>query len=1018
MKKKALVVFVTILVLLPFLEGLFSISSIWRSSANENSASEELIQNDYLKLVQSLRETEDGAFIDLIFDKKEAEADTVLKLHVMDEDGNKVAIQDEKNQFEAGEDDWEVLKETKRAVDGTVSIPLPKDTQYTLYASLLELTEGEDGEVVERELLSKDELKGKPLIIAESAAPLDTTDRSNNDPLTLVAIDGFKVTFESTSKDQGQKADWKITFDKNLAKEQNYKIRYSFYDPQNPVSRNEDGSTSRFKSMQINGRNYREEETAGRSNKFTLAFHTNATYMKAEIGLVDEDGNYIQLFNADKVDMVDKAAAEAARKKAEEEAAAKKAAEELAAKNGGASSRLFSTFGGTFGGVGLQATTSPDGLPYAKTVYDDEPSARLTTLRAAGLFHVFAKEIELGQHLNGNFASPIVNVGTNTGAGSANELFYAGQISSEFQGISKSSNSQPGKFVIGSEITYRKNGNEIYLNDKKREIKNNITIERESTTTPYINFDEEFAYLENLNKDMATWEPDIVVNRDLFKDSNGQINAQTIDLREEPYKDMESIVIKIDPTAQGVGRQLTIIGLEPDHSGKVRNIYFNVEIPDNTANFDYNLEIKLKDSSGRDIPTGEHTQFSKSPILYNFYSAGSDSLYEGRIDIRQIIQGAVLAPRATGKAHTTVEGNLIFKKWLGGVETHKWDYKPKGSVTLIKQDPVENEFLGGAEFDLYVIEYDNGGNENHVRINPENEPYVTDSNGRLTVSGLSQGYQYYFIEVKPPMGSDGNPYPAYTDRIYFTVIPGTTTTTTYHPVYNVKVQEEFKFGAKKLLKDTVDKDTSFLFEVKKIVNDKPTDTVAYGKVTYTKGDAVDTEKVVKFYRSAGDRDSGDNEIGDDDWVTVLENGATYQLLETSTNGYNVKYSGYGGEGNNKFTANFTKGQTVHINFLVTNYEDEFTVKGQKEVSEKVTEDKVFKFEIKEQGTNNILAYGKSEVKSGSQDAPIEFYKDAGYTIKISGNDWFGIVNPDKTYIIEETDAHRCPRIPSCLYGEW
>lgn len=150
------------------------------------------------------------------------------------------------------------------------------------------------------------------------------------------------------------------------------------------------------------------------------------------------------------------------------------------------------------------SSTSADGLSYAKTVYDDEPSARLTTLRAAGLFHVFAKKIDLGQHLNGNFAAPIANVRTNTGAGSANELFYAGELGDGFNGINKSSPQAPAKFVLGSGISYRKNANEIYLNNRKVDFSGNISFERESSI-PYINFEEEFAYLENLNRDIATW---------------------------------------------------------------------------------------------------------------------------------------------------------------------------------------------------------------------------------------------------------------------------------------------------------------------------------------------------------------------------------------------------------------------------------------------------------------------------------------------------------------------------------
>lgn len=1012
MKKKIIALLVIVLMLSPFLGGLLSASSIWKTSAS-NDETEEIIKNDNLVLTQTVQESQEGPYIQLNYQKRKAQEDENLRLHflVKEDNGKNIEI-DEADGFGKTEDGW--YSEQRVSETGSLKIPVTAGTKYQLYTrfvSEIPVKESEDnpegttenveknvGEVIETPLLNDKEQEAKELIFVPAKQELDLTNLKNpNDTETLVQIKGFKVSYTSTLKDNGNKADWQLKFDKNLVEGLNYRIRYSVYDNQNPKNANENGAEPKFQEMNIKDNNNRERKyrqeryvddktkTASLKNSFTTSFSTDGKAINLIIGLVDEDDNFVALFNDNNVVAVDSTAVEKEEEKADN------------------ANSIARTLGQN---VSTQATTSPDGLPYAQTVYDDEPSARLTTLRAAGLFHIFAKKIELNQHLNGNFASPIANISTNTGAGSANELFYAGTLGNGFNGINKSPDYAPAKFVLGSGIRYEKKGNEIYLNDRKVDFQGNVIFEHESTT-PYIDFTKEFNYLENLNKDIATWSPDIIINRDFFKDSQNQINSKTIDLREEPYKDLESVVIKIDPSAHDVERQLTIIGLEPDHSGKVRNIYFNVEVPTKVSNFNYNLEIKLKDSAGNDIQIGEHSTFTKSPILYNFYSAASDSLYKEQVNISKIIQGAVLAPGAKGCASITVEGNLIFAEWKGGTETHKWDYKPKGSVTIIKQDPIEGEFLGGAEFDLYVIEYKTEGNNlvpTHVKVNPDNNPYVTDSKGRLTVSGLSQGYQYYFIETKPPLDKDNNPYPAYTDPIYFTIIPGTTTTTTYHPVYNVKAQEEFEFGAKKLLKDTVDKDTSFLFEIQKIVAGNVTDTKAYGKVTYTKTDSVNTEKVVKFYRTTADRDNDNNRIGNDEWMNVLEDGENYQLIETTTNGYNVKYSGYGGEGNNLFTANFTEGKAVHINFLVTNYEDEFTVKGQKEVSEIVKENKTFKFEIKEKNSPNILAYGKAEVKKDSKIADIEFFKDAAYTISISGNDWFGIVDPDKTYVISETDS--------------
>lgn len=1021
MKKKALVVFVTILVLLPFLEGLFSISSIWRSSANENSASEELIQNDYLKLVQSLRETEDGAFIDLIFDKKEAEADTMLKLHVMDEDGNKVAIQDENKQFEAGEDDWEVLKETKRAVDGTVSLPLPKDTQYTLYASLLELTEGEDGEVVERELLSKDELKGKPLIIAESAAPLDTTDRSNNDPLTLVAIDGFKVTFESTSKDQGQKADWKITFDKNLAKDQNYKIRYSFYDPQNPVSRNEDGSTSRFKSIQINGRNYREEETAGRSNKFTLAFHTNATYMKAEIGLVDEDGNYIQLFNADKVDMVDKAAAEAARKKAEEEAAAKKAAEEAAKKAAeellkqqGPQLRSFNTFSGgnsgitgTSGAIGNQIL-GYDESPVEGSFYYDVPGAMNELLRAAGHFHVFTRDFDMGAHLNGNFATQKLTKAGEVASGTRDEKFYIQTLTnnSSFGKISK--RSPTSKLVVGEAIDYEENGNQLRLkkpNNSYMDISEwtaggRIQLQKDTAGVKYIDFDEEMKALNETSAKLAAL--------DGYNFSNPQMNQQTLDLTDPNKVDqsLETVIVHFDyATLTYNNAAFMIKGLVPDqrpanapeNQPDVRNIIVNVEVPSNVTSFTI-PQVQLQDYMGNTIGTSEKTNFTNSSILFNFYTRdakGDVAPYEGKMTFARSFQGSVLATGARVHVEATYEGTMICDYFTSTTETHAWNYSPRGSVTLIKRDGgINGAFLKGAVFQIWAKDVPTGVGKVEDKLITT---LTTDEYGRLNYSGLPQG-EYFFREITAPIGPNQEEYELLGYDIPFTITPGLNVTKEYVQAFNTRKQKDFKFKARKRIATAANEAKTFKFEIQ----DKNGDAVAWGRADIEKDNTG--YKDIVFYKTedARDKKTASEVIGENDWTpNILKNGESYQLVETDSQGYKVQFEGANA---GRFTANYSENSGVHINIDVTNYKDPLTLEGKKTINGKVNKDQTFKFEIREgELEGKVVAYGKATVSANELNANIEFFEKGDHTVPIPANGWGDIIDVGKDYYIVETD---------------
>ena len=73
------------------------------------------------------------------------------------------------------------------------------------------------------------------------------------------------------------------------------------------------------------------------------------------------------------------------------------------------------------------------------------------------------------------------------------------------------------------------------------------------------------------------------------------------------------------------------------------------------------------------------------------------------------------------------------------------DFVPgTGSVSLVKYDAENQHPLAGAEFALYA--YD--GKVFH----PACEGLITDSDGRITVSGLAEGYEYFFREINPPEG--------------------------------------------------------------------------------------------------------------------------------------------------------------------------------------------------------------------------------------------------------------------------
>lgn len=275
MKKKMITGIIIALVLLPFLEGLLSASSIWKTSAS-NDETEDVIKNDNLLLTQTLQENETGPYIQIKYQKRPHQPDETLRLHflVADEENKNIDLE-AANNFGKTPEGWYSEQQLKE--EGTFKIPITAGKRYYLATRLVAETPAATGEnetaqssgqVVENPLLSEKEQAKKELIFVPKKDELDLTDlRNANDKQTLIQIKGLKVSYTNTLKDNGAKADWQVTFTKAFSENQKYKIRYQILNPNNKANISKDNVTE-------DKGNYREEKNANPTSNFTAEFGT------------------------------------------------------------------------------------------------------------------------------------------------------------------------------------------------------------------------------------------------------------------------------------------------------------------------------------------------------------------------------------------------------------------------------------------------------------------------------------------------------------------------------------------------------------------------------------------------------------------------------------------------------------------------------------------------------------------------------------------------------------------------
>jgi len=315
------------------------------------------------------------------------------------------------------------------------------------------------------------------------------------------------------------------------------------------------------------------------------------------------------------------------------------------------------------------------------TVEDDYPDLH-NLLGISSQFHIFAREADLGTHTNGNVAVGNLIGNVNFGTNIIEEL-----LDKDISYIQNVTNIAGSSFVSAGDTRVNKvifgENVEIDVSNPNRPKINGTDIDhllaeevyQDKDGNVYIDFDKEFALLEQLNAALSEKAPVANYTASDFPDMNNRV----IDVSDlQPDQDGR-IVINLSADVLAGNTPLTIKGLSTDKDGNT--VIINVDT-EGATDYSVNSPIKIIYDDGSDRNSHETEYFGDNHLLWNFYdSTAADKLVTGKVDFNAVFQGSVLAPAAEVTANQNLDGNIIADKVNVRGETHRWDL----------QDNVDNE---------------------------------------------------------------------------------------------------------------------------------------------------------------------------------------------------------------------------------------------------------------------------------------------------------------------------------------
>ena len=326
-------------------------------------------------------------------------------------------------------------------------------------------------------------------------------------------------------------------------------------------------------------------------------------------------------------------------------------------------------------------THANDAVADGGNVTDDYPDLH-NMLGVSSQFHIFAREAELHAHTNGNVAVQNLVGNVNFGTNIIEEL-----LDKDISYIQNISNIAGSSFVSAGETRSNKvifgENIEIDVSNPNRPMVNGVYIDhllasevyQDKDGNVYIDFDKEFAKLEQLSASLSEASANATYTSDSFED----MNQRVIDVTDMQPDADGHIVINLSADVLNTSTPLTIKGLSADADGNT--VIINVDTAGAT-NYQVNSQIKIIYDDGTERNNKETEDFGDNHLLWNFYdSTASDKLATGVISVDRPFQGSILAPAAEIDANQNIDGNIIANKVNVKAETHRWDL----------QDNVDNE---------------------------------------------------------------------------------------------------------------------------------------------------------------------------------------------------------------------------------------------------------------------------------------------------------------------------------------
>ena len=314
----------------------------------------------------------------------------------------------------------------------------------------------------------------------------------------------------------------------------------------------------------------------------------------------------------------------------------------------------------------------------------------------ASKFHIFAKEATLNAHTNGNLAVGSLFGNVNFGTNITDEKLLDKDISyvQEVKNMSESSfvssnDHRTNKVVFGevNDVELGKDNASPLVNETPINHLLNNEIFQDKDSNEYLDFDQEFAKLENKSGSLASTNSKTITNAD-FPDQNQRV----IDLSDFEADANNQIVINLDPEVLNASTPLTISGLSADKGGT--SIIINVDTKGQNP-YAMNSQIKLRFNNGEENPIERPNQeteyFDDNHLLWNFYdSSAGNKQFDGIIEMNNTFQGSVLAPDATINIHHNLDGNIVAEKVnVVGGETHRWDLQDNNNIVTVPEEPGE-----------------------------------------------------------------------------------------------------------------------------------------------------------------------------------------------------------------------------------------------------------------------------------------------------------------------------------------